>query len=73
VFKETNARSIAKGISWRITGTIATILIVFIFFGRLDLALAVGLIEVVLKIGLYWAHERVWIKIRWGKKKDRAF
>lgn len=73
MFKETNARSIAKAISWRITGTIATILIVFIFFGRLDLALAVGLIEVVLKIGLYWAHERVWIKIRWGKKKDRAF
>lgn len=73
MFKETNARSIAKAISWRITGTIATILIVFIFFGRLDLALAVGLIEVVLKIGLYWAHERVWIKIRWGKKRIEPF
>lgn len=73
MYKETNIRSIAKGISWRIIATTTTIVIVYVFFGRLDLAIAAGLIETVLKVALYWAHERVWMKVRWGKKKIEPF
>ena len=73
MYKETNKRSIAKGISWRVVATTTTILIVYFFFGRLDLAIAAGFIETILKIVLYWAHERVWMKIRWGKKKIEPF
>ena len=73
MYKETNKRSIVKGISWRVVATTTTILIVYFFFGRLDLAIAAGLIETVLKVGLYWAHERAWMKIRWGKKKIEPF
>ena len=73
MYKETNRRSIVKGISWRILATMTTIIIVYIFFGRLDLAIAAGLLESVLKVGLYWAHERAWFKIRWGQKKIEPF
>ena len=73
MYKETNKRSIVKGISWRIVATTTTILIVYFFFDRLDLAIAAGLIETVLKVGLYWAHERIWQKLRWGKKKIEPF
>jgi len=73
MFKETNTRSIVKGISWRFVATSTTIIIVYFFFGRLDLAIAAGLIETVLKVGLYWAHERAWFKIQWGKKKIEPF
>lgn len=73
MYKETNTRSIVKGISWRIVATTTTIVIVYVFFGRLDLAIAAGMIETLLKIGLYWAHERAWFKIRWGKKKIEPF
>ena len=73
MYKETNKRSIVKGISWRVVATTTTILIVYFFFGRLDLAIAAGLIETVLKVALYWAHERAWMKIRWGKKKIEPF
>ena len=73
MYKETNKRSIVKGISWRIVATTTTILIVYFFFGRLDLAIAAGLVETVLKVGLYWAHERTWMKIRWGKKRIEPF
>ncbi|WP_152184260.1 adenylyl-sulfate kinase [Sulfurimonas indica] len=73
MYKETNKRSIVKGISWRIVATTTTIIIVYVFFGRLDLAIAAGMIETVLKIALYWAHERVWQKLRWGKKKIEPF
>ncbi|NOR54704.1 MAG: adenylyl-sulfate kinase [Sulfurovum sp.] len=73
MYKETNKRSIVKGISWRVVATTTTIIIVYIFFGRLDLAIAAGLIESVLKIGLYWAHERAWFKVLWGKKRIEPF
>jgi len=73
MYKDTNKRSIVKGISWRVVATTTTIIIVYLFFGRLDLAIAAGLIETVLKVGLYWAHERAWFKIRWGRKKIEPF
>jgi len=73
MYKETNKRSIVKGISWRVVATSTTIAIVYFFFDRLDLAIAAGMIETVLKVGLYWAHERAWFKVRWGKKKIEPF
>jgi len=73
MYRETNKRSIAKGISWRFVATTTTIIIVYIFFGRLDLAIAAGMIETVLKIALYWLHERAWFKVRWGRKKIEPF
>ena len=73
MFKETNIRSIVKGVSWRFIATTTTIIIVYFFFGRLDLAIAAGMIETVLKIALYWGHERIWQKIRWGKQKIEPF
>lgn len=73
MYKETNKRSIVKGISWRAVATTTTIIIVYFFFGRLDLAIAAGMIETVLKIGLFWGHERIWHNIHWGKKKIDPF
>jgi len=73
MFIETNIRSILKGISWRILATTTTIIIVYIFFHRLDLAVAAGILETILKIILYWFHERIWLKIRFGRKKIDPF
>jgi adenylylsulfate kinase len=73
VYKDTNRRSIVKGISWRVVATTTTIIIVYVFFGRLDLAIAAGMLETVLKVALYWAHERAWLKIKWGRKKIEPF
>lgn len=73
MYKETNIRSIIKGVTWRIVATTTTIIIVYFFFNRLDLAIAAGLIETVLKVGLYWGHERAWHKVRWGKQKIEPF
>lgn len=73
MYKETNKRSIVKGITWRVVATTTTILIVYFFFDRLDLAIAAGAIETVLKIGLFWLHERAWFKVRWGNKRIEPF
>lgn len=73
MYKETNKRSIVKGITWRVLATTTTMVIVYIFFGRLDLAIATGLIESVFKIGLFWVHEKAWFKVRWGRKRIDPF
>lgn len=73
MYRETNIRSIVKGISWRVVATGTTIIIVYLFFGRLDLAIAAGLIETVLKVALYWGHEKIWQRVRWGKERIEPF
>lgn len=72
-YRETNTRSIVKGISWRFIATGTTIIIVYFFFGRLDLAIAAGMIETVFKVGLYWGHEKIWHRVRWGRKRIEPF
>lgn len=70
----TPARSLVKGISWRIIGTIDTIVISYLITGQWFTALKIGLFEVITKITLYYLHERAWGKVKWGRimKKDSA-
>lgn len=70
---ETKTRSLVKAISWRIVATLTTIILVYIFFGKLELAAAVGGIEVVLKFVFYFLHERGWSLVRFGRKKVEPF
>ena len=65
---ENAARSIAKAISWRILGTIDTIVISFFITGEITMALSIGMVEVITKMVLYFFHERLWNIIKWGKK-----
>jgi uncharacterized membrane protein len=69
---ETHLRSVVKGMSWRAVGTIDTMILVFIFSGEILLAASIGITELVTKIFLYWAHERIWQKVGWGLKSSPA-
>lgn len=60
-------RSIAKSVSWRIIGTLDTIIISWIVTGTLTLAFSIGFIELVTKMVLYFFHERIWNTIKWGR------
>ena len=60
-------RSVLKTISWRVIGTVDTILISWIITGQIALALSIGSIELVTKMVLYFFHERIWNRIKWGK------
>jgi uncharacterized membrane protein len=54
------SRHIAKAISWRVLGTIDTILIGWLFTGSLAVGAAIGGFEVFTKTILYYFHERAW-------------
>ncbi|UCH35598.1 MAG: DUF2061 domain-containing protein [Armatimonadota bacterium] len=64
---EHRRRSVVKAVSWRILATITTMGVVYGFTGRLDLSLGVGAVEVVVKMLLYYAHERLWGRVTWGR------
>jgi adenylylsulfate kinase len=68
-YKEAHYRSIIKALSWRAFATLATILIVFAFTRKLVLSLSVGAVEVVVKLFLYYIHERIWSLVPLGKRK----
>jgi adenylylsulfate kinase len=67
--KETHYRSVIKAISWRVFATLATILIVFAFTHKIALSLGIGVVEMTVKLILYYFHERIWSLIPLGKKK----
>lgn len=63
-------RHILKTISWRILGTLDTIIISWIITGSVEWGLAIGGIEVITKMLLYYFHERAWYKFsKFGVKK----
>lgn len=62
-------RHMAKAVTWRITGTLDTMLIGWLVTGSLELGAIIGGIEIITKMVLYYAHERVWYKyIKFGVK-----
>lgn len=69
--KESHSRSLAKAVSWRMTGTADTFIISWLITGEWTLAGAIAITEIVTKIGLYWLHERVWNRIDWGRHQDQ--
>jgi uncharacterized membrane protein len=67
--KVTQSRHIAKTITWRIVGTIDTIILSGIITGSWEVGLAIGGVEVFTKMLLYYLHERVWYKwVKFGLK-----
>jgi uncharacterized membrane protein len=64
--REKPIRSLAKAISWRITGSLDTILLSWLFTQSINTALAIGLTEVLTKTFLYYGHERIWSRVRLG-------
>ena len=55
--------SLLKTISWRIIGTIVTIIIAYFFTGKIDVALGIGSFEAIAKMVFYYLHERAWVKL----------
>lgn len=60
-------RSIAKAFSWRVVGTLDTLLISYLLTGKITLAASIASIDFLTKMILYFFHERIWNLVNWGK------
>jgi uncharacterized membrane protein len=65
-------RSLIKAVSWRLTGSVDTLIISFLITGKLKWALTISGVELFTKIGLYYVHERVWDSLSFGRAKSSA-
>jgi uncharacterized membrane protein len=72
-------KSALKAFTWRIVGTIDTMIISYIITGKVTVALSIGSVEVFTKMILYYFHERLWAHIHrlklkgWLKKNGEQY
>lgn len=58
--KESRLRSLLKGLTWRVVASGTIIAIAYFTTGDMDTALKIGAIEFIIKLVLYYLHERIW-------------
>lgn len=56
-------RHIVKAVSWRVIGTLDTMLLAWLITGNAMDGLKIGLFELVTKMALYYFHERAWTHV----------
>jgi len=67
---ESNSRSLAKAVSYRVLGSSGTALVVLILTGgNVKISLGAGALDMLVKIALYFVHERLWNHIPYGRPK----
>jgi uncharacterized membrane protein len=62
-------RSLAKSLTWRLIAVISTFLIGYFMTGSLTFAASLTIVSNVINFVLYYLHERVWLKVDWGRSK----
>jgi len=67
VLSDSRARSMAKAISWRITGSFATFLIAWLIGGNVTVAGTIAVVQIIANTILYYFHERLWNLLTWGR------
>lgn len=65
---DSNLRSLLKTVSWRVVGTIDTMIISYLITGNTAMAMSIGSVEVVSKMILYYLHERAWSTVKLKNK-----
>ncbi len=66
VEKESHLRSIIKGLTWRIIATSTIFAITYFTTGEIDTAIQIASIEFIIKLVIYYLHERAWQAIPRG-------
>jgi uncharacterized membrane protein len=64
--RESRIRSVLKALTYRATGTATTMGLTYAVTGEVAVALAIGSIEPVVKIVVYYLHERAWQHVPLG-------
>ena len=67
---DSHSRSFAKALSWRVFALAITTVVSFILSESVAVAISIGVVDSMIKIGAYYAHERAWMGIRFGRKRD---
>ena len=64
---ESHVRTISKALSWRFIATLITFTVAWLVTGKLTFAVEIGIVDTLIKLGAYYFHERLWIRVKFGK------
>jgi len=73
VSAESHLRSVVKALTWRFIATFITAGVAWAFIGELREAAAIGVADTLLKLGIYYSHERLWNRIPLGRAKEPEY
>jgi uncharacterized membrane protein len=54
-------------------GTVVTFAVAWILTGNVSLSAGIGLLDTVIKVGAFYAHERMWNRVSFGKQKPPEY
>jgi len=63
----TYERSFVKGFVWEIISFIVTFIFVYLVYGDFNMSLKISFLLSIIKIFIFFIHERIWKQIMWGK------
>ncbi|PRP91882.1 hypothetical protein ENSA5_52240 [Enhygromyxa salina] len=64
---DTHSRSFAKALSWRVIALVITTGVSYVLSDSVAVAVSIGLVDSLIKIVAYYAHERAWVNVRFGR------
>lgn len=65
--KVNKKRSLVKALTWRVIALFTTFLSIYIITGQVHFALQGTILTNAINFVLYYAHERGWNYIQWGR------
>lgn len=73
MYKETNSRALVKTLTYRGLGSLAMMTVIYFMTDKMELAALVGGADMIIKLTMYYLHERIWDKIKFGRKEYKPF
>lgn len=70
---ESRLRSLIKAGTWRIGGLLLTVSVAWLITRRTDVAATIGLADTGVKLGAFYMHERLWLRVRFGRPKEAEY
>ncbi len=70
---ESHVRTISKALSWRFIATLVTFTVAWLVTGKLTFAVEIGVADTLIKLGAYYFHERLWIRVKFGKLRKPEY
>ena len=68
IYSVSRKRSLLKSITWRVIASLDTFIIAWFITGKLSWAGSIASLEILTKTFLYYFHERLWARVKWGKR-----
>ncbi len=64
-------RTLAKTLSWRFLSLVITFVVTLIITGSAQFAISISALDTVIKLVIYYYHERTWTHLKWGRHKKK--